>query len=98
MLNSYVSKKNLILDFIQVDKFICPILHNQINLGNNVFHNLVEYGNEYIEKLSVKEDMARNYLLMVHSSINEKVKLGEEFDISEEGTELHSLKASVEEV
>ena len=31
--------------------------------------------------------MARNYLLMVHSSIYEKVKLGEEFDISEEGKE-----------
>ena len=27
-------------DFVEVDNYICPILHNQINLGNNVFHNL----------------------------------------------------------
>ena len=32
-------------DFVQVDNFIYPIFHNQINLGNNVFHNLLDYGN-----------------------------------------------------
>ena len=42
--------------------------------------------------------MVRHSLLVIDSSIHEKVKLREEFDISEEGTELHSLKASVEEV
>ena len=26
-------------DFVEVDNYIYPILHNQINLGNNVFHN-----------------------------------------------------------
>ena len=45
-------------DFVEVDKFICLIVHNQINLGNNFFHNLLDYGNVYIGKLSVKEDMA----------------------------------------
>ena len=25
-----------IWEFVEVDKYICPILHNQINLGNNV--------------------------------------------------------------
>ena len=35
-------------DFVEVDNFICPILHNQINLGHSVFHNLLDYGNEYI--------------------------------------------------
>ena len=40
-------------DFVEVDNYICRILHNQINLGNNVFHNLLDYGNENIEKLSV---------------------------------------------
>ena len=24
-------------DFVRVDNFICPILHTQINLGNNIF-------------------------------------------------------------
>ena len=33
-------------DYVEVDKDISPIRHNQINLGNNVFHNLLDYGNE----------------------------------------------------
>ena len=33
-------------DFVQVDNFICPILHNQISLGNHMFHNLLDYGND----------------------------------------------------
>ena len=39
-------------DFVEVDNYICPILYNQINLGNNVFHDLLDYGNENIEKIS----------------------------------------------
>ena len=79
-------------DFIEIDNFICPILHNQINLGNNVFHNLLDYGNEYIEKFSVTEDKACNSLLVIGSSIEEKVHLRDEFDISDEVNELNSLK------
>ena len=56
------------------------------------FHNLLDYGNGYIEKLSVKEDMARNTLLAIDSFIHEKVMLREEYDILEEGKELHILK------
>ena len=59
--------------FVEVDNYICPMLHNQINLGNNVFHNLLDYGNENIEKLSADEDKARNPLLLIDSAIDEKV-------------------------
>ena len=38
-------------NIVEVDNYLCPILHNQINLGKNVFHNLLDYGNENIEKL-----------------------------------------------
>ena len=89
-----MSKKNLYWDFVGVDNYICPILHNQINLGNNVFHNLLDYGNEYIEKLSVNEDIARNSLLMIDSSINEKINYRNEFDNSEDGKELSTLKSN----
>ena len=37
--------------------------------------------------------MARNSLLVIEYSIDEKVKLREEFDISEEGKDIHSLKS-----
>ena len=67
-------------------------LHNQINLGNNVFHNLLDYGNENIEQLSIDEDKARNSLLMIDSSIDENINLRDEFDISDEGKELSTLK------
>ena len=43
--------------------------------------SFLDYGNEYIEKLSVEEDIARNSLIVIDSSIHEKVKLREEFDI-----------------
>ena len=72
-------------DFVEVDHFISPIIHNQINLGNNIFHNLLDYSNEYIEKLSVDEDKARNYLLLTDTSINEQINLKEKFDVSDEG-------------
>ena len=35
--------------------------------------------------------MVRNYLLIINSSIDKKVKLREAFDLLEEGKELHSL-------
>ena len=54
--------------------------------------SFLDYGNEYIEKLSVEEGITRNSLMVIDSSIHEKVKLREEFNVSEEGKELHSLK------
>ena len=62
-------------DFDEVDTYTCQILHNQINLGNNVFHNLLDYGNENIEKLSVDEDKARNSLLLIDPAIDKTVNL-----------------------
>ena len=56
------------------------------------FHNLLDYGNEYIEKLLVEENIARNSLMVIDSSIYEKVKLREDFDILDEGKKIHSLK------
>ena len=80
-------------DFVEVDNYMCPILHNQLNLVNNVFCNLLDYGNANIEKLSVDEDKVCNSLLMIYSSIDEKVNLRDEFDVSDEGKDLSSLKS-----
>ena len=79
-------------DFVEIDNYVCPILHNQINLGNNVFHNLLEYGNKNIEKLSVDEDKACNSLLLIDSSIDDKINYRNEFDLFDEGKELSTLK------
>ena len=43
-------KKSPIWKVDEENKYIYPILHNQIKLGNNVLYNLLYYGNEYIEK------------------------------------------------
>ena len=85
-------KKEPYWDFVEVDNSICPILYNQINLGNNVFHNFLDYGNKNIEKLSVDEDEARNSLLLIDLAIDEKFNLRGENDVSDEGKELSSLK------
>ena len=75
-------------DFVEVDNHIRPILHNQINLGNTVFHILLDYGNENIETLSVEEDKARNSLLMIDSFIEEMINLRDEFGVSNEGKKI----------
>ena len=61
-----------------------------------MFHNLLDYGNENIESLSVDEDKARNSLLMIDSYIEEMINLRDEFDVSNEGKELSSLKKVIE--
>ena len=61
--------------FVEIDKYIYPILHYQINVCNKIFDNLLDYGNKYIKKVSVKEDIARNSLLVINYSIDEKIKL-----------------------
>ena len=59
-------------DCVEVDNCICPILHNQINLGEYIFHNLLDYGNENIKELSVNENKAWHSLLVIDSSIHGK--------------------------
>ena len=44
------------------------------------------------KKFSIDEDNAHNFLLMIDSSIDKKVNLRDEFDVSDEGKELSSLK------
>ena len=48
-------------------------------------YNLLNYGNEHIEKISTKERVARNFLSVINTSINENVILRQDFDISEDG-------------
>ena len=54
----------------------------------------MDYGNANIGKLSVDEDKARNSLLMIDSSIDGKINYSNEFDISDEGKELKTLKSN----
>ena len=68
-------KEETYWSFVEIDKYIYPILHYQINLGNKIFDNLLDYGNKYIKKVSVKEDIAQNSLLVFNYSIDEKIKL-----------------------
>ena len=60
-------------------------------MGNNVFYNLLDYENEYIENISTKEQVARNSLSVIDASINENIILRQDFNISEDGKRLNSL-------
>ena len=68
------------------------MIHNQINLDNNVLYNLCDYGNELIEKLTTNEQVERNSLSFIDGAINKKVILRQNVDISEERKRLTSLK------
>ena len=63
---------------------------------NNLLYNLLDYRNEFIETLTSKEIIARNSLSVVEASINEKIILGHDFDTSEDGNQLTSLKMQKE--
>ena len=41
-------KESPIWECVELDNCICPVLHNQINLGKNVLYNLLDYGNKFI--------------------------------------------------
>ena len=82
----------LIWEFVQVDKYICPILHNQLNLGNNVLYYLLEYGNGFIEQITSKEQGARNSLSLIGDYIIEMIILRQDFEISEDGKRLKVFK------
>ena len=85
-------KEAPIWEFVEVDNYICPNLHNQINSSNNILYNLLDYGNEYIKMSSTKEQVARSSLSVIDASINEKIILRQDFDISEDGKRLNNLK------
>ena len=63
---------------------MCLILPNQINLGNNVLYNLLDYGNKYFKEISTKEHVARNSLLIIDDSMNEIIILRQDFDAFED--------------
>ena len=46
-------------EFVIIDHYVSPILHNLINLGNNVLYNLFDYSNDIIEK-NIEEEIVRN--------------------------------------
>ena len=84
-------KEGPIWEFFEVDKYVCFALHNQINSGKNVLNNFLDYGNEFTEKLTSKKIIARNSLSVIDASINEKIILRQDDDISEDGKKLTSL-------
>ena len=63
-------------------------------MGNNVLCDLLDYGNEYIEFFSTKEQFARNYLSVIDVFIKEHIIIRQAFDISKDWKILNSLKNS----
>ena len=61
-------------------------------MGNNAIYNLLDYGQELIDNLTSKETIARNSLSVIDASINENIILRHNFDKSEDGKKLTSLK------
>ena len=57
-----------------------------------IYYNLLNYGNNKIEKISIKENNVRNSLYGIDSSIDDKVKFRFDFFMSIEFKELLRLK------
>ena len=50
-----------------------------------MLYNLIDYGNECIEKITTNRQVTRNSLSLIDAYTNEKIILRQEFDTSEEG-------------
>ena len=68
-------KEAPIWEFVELHHYICPVLHNQITLGNNILYNLLVYGNEFIEMLSSNKISTRNLLLVIDATSDENIAL-----------------------
>ena len=55
-------------------------------------YNLLDYGNKYIEKNLIEEEISRNSLTIIDARIKEKIKLREDFNLSKDKKFLNSLK------
>ena len=55
-------------------------------------YNLIDYGNKYIEKNLIEEEISRNSLTIIDARIKEKIKLREDFSLSKDKKFLNSLK------
>ena len=55
-------------------------------------YNLIDYGNKYIEKNLIEEEISRNSLTIIDARIKEKIKLREDFNLSKDRKFLNSLK------
>mmetsp|Transcript_56849 Transcript_56849/g.66463 ORF Transcript_56849/g.66463 Transcript_56849/m.66463 type:complete len:122 (-) Transcript_56849:112-477(-) len=56
------------LDFIPMSNFVIPVLHSQINLGNDVLYSLLDYAADNIESISSEEQVTRNSYLYFRRS------------------------------
>ena len=59
-----------------------------------MLYNLLHYGNEYIKKISMKQEINNNLLTVNDVSIKENIRWREDFDLSKDGKLLNSLNNS----
>eukprot|EP00592_Proboscia_alata_P026337 CAMPEP_0194450808 /NCGR_PEP_ID=MMETSP0176-20130528/130941_1 /TAXON_ID=216777 /ORGANISM="Proboscia alata, Strain PI-D3" /LENGTH=135 /DNA_ID=CAMNT_0039278151 /DNA_START=585 /DNA_END=992 /DNA_ORIENTATION=- len=82
------------LDFIPMSNFVIPVLHSQINLGNDVLYSLLDYAADNIESISSEEQVTRNSYLTIDNSIAQFVTKRNDWDISNEGRQFNFFENS----
>ena len=55
-----VMKEVPIWEYVKIEKYTCSIFHNHINMGDKDLYKLLNYGNDYIEKITIREKIARD--------------------------------------
>ena len=63
-------------------------------MDNNGLYHLLDYGNEFIKNISTKEQVASVSLSLINTSINLRIILRQDFDISEDEKRLNNHKNS----
>ena len=81
--------------FLNIKHFMCPLLHIEIGIGNNLLDRFCHVVNAFIEKMSMEEVELARKLNKYNSNIHDAVKERNEFDKSSEGTHLKSLKGKI---
>ena len=81
--------------FIELIQYVSPLLHCQIEIGNNIFQLLREVINEYIEQYAPGEESIRTSIPTLRQIIADTAQQQNKWDDSPEGLTWKTMKHSV---
>ena len=78
--------------FIPIYRFVVPLLHCLIGIGNDVFDAFSDWINKDVEELDKQEMRLQNILPSTERMIEERVTERKVWDTSKKGKQLQSVK------
>ena len=81
--------------FIELIQYVSPLLHCEIEIGNDIFQLLREVINEYIKQYAPGEESIRTSIPALRQIIADTAQMQNEWDDSTKGLTLKTMKHAV---